>query len=106
MGGNQTGTVPKGDKNECKRSIFGEVPEWLNGPLSKSGRLEKVSGVRISPSPPKLKTAWDGCFYIGVMYEGEIQKTEPTRAKVSGSASRGREYLGFWNKVTKDFSNS
>ncbi len=33
----------------------GEVAEWLKAPLSKSGRLERVSGVRISPSPQFFK---------------------------------------------------
>ena len=35
--------------------ILGEVAEWLNAPLSKSGRPVRVSGVRISPSPPKFE---------------------------------------------------
>src|SRR5262249_48136152 len=33
----------------------GEVAEWLNAPVSKTGRPARVAGVRISPSP-LLKT--------------------------------------------------
>ena len=29
----------------------GEVAEWLNAPVSKTGRVERLAGVRISPSP-------------------------------------------------------
>ena len=28
------------------------MPEWLNGPLSKSGRAARLSWVQIPPSPP------------------------------------------------------
>ena len=31
----------------------GEVPEWLNGPVSKTGIRASVSWVRIPPSPPQ-----------------------------------------------------
>ena len=33
------------------RAIAGEVAEWLNAPVSKTGRVERLAGVRISPSP-------------------------------------------------------
>src|SRR5688500_10950626 len=36
---------------------FGEVAEWLNAPVSKTGLPARVAGVRISPSP--LNTGMD-----------------------------------------------
>ncbi len=36
-------------KNENK---YGEVAEWSNAPHSKCGLLERVTWVRIPPSPP------------------------------------------------------
>jgi len=32
-------------------ALSGEVAEWLNAPVSKTGLPERVAGVRISPSP-------------------------------------------------------
>ena len=34
----------------------GEVAEWLNAPVSKTGRPARVAGVRISPSPLSLSS--------------------------------------------------
>ena len=34
-----------------RRRIYGEVPERLNGPVSKTGWPARVTGVRIPPSP-------------------------------------------------------
>ena len=35
--------------------ITGEVAEWSKAPVSKTGRLEMVSRVRIPPSPPSVR---------------------------------------------------
>src|SRR3989344_6999881 len=35
-------------------TIYGGVPKWFNGPVSKTGRGESLSGVRISPPPPLI----------------------------------------------------
>ena len=43
---------------DCEASVsseHGEVAEWLNALASKASVPERVSGVRISPSPPSLK---------------------------------------------------
>lgn len=32
-------------------SLYGRVAEWLKAPVSKTGRLERVSRVQISPLP-------------------------------------------------------
>ena len=34
----------------------GEVPEWPNGPVSKTGEPARVPGVQIPPSPPDLRS--------------------------------------------------
>ena len=36
----------------------GEVPEWLNGPVSKTGMHASVSWVRIPPSPPESAVSY------------------------------------------------
>jgi hypothetical protein len=37
---------------ECSKRSNGEVAEWLMAPVLKTGIPERVSGVRIPPSPP------------------------------------------------------
>src|SRR3990172_12928887 len=37
----------------ARMRAVGEVPEWLNGPVSKTGIRASVSWVRIPPSPPR-----------------------------------------------------
>ena len=37
-------------------SAAGEVPEWLNGPVLKTGVRASVPWVRIPPSPPYITT--------------------------------------------------
>ncbi len=41
-----------GQTLQIKFIIYGEVLEWLNRPLSKSGKSARASWVRIPPSPP------------------------------------------------------
>jgi hypothetical protein len=39
---------------DCSKAVvFGEVAEWLMAPVLKTGIPERVSGVRIPPSPPR-----------------------------------------------------
>jgi hypothetical protein len=39
----------------CSKTVVaGEVAEWLMAPVLKTGIPERVSGVRIPPSPPVL----------------------------------------------------
>jgi hypothetical protein len=40
----------------------GEVAEWLNALASKASVPERVSGVRISPSPPSLQVREPAVF--------------------------------------------
>ncbi len=49
-----------------KKFISGGVPEWLNGPLSKSGRPERASRVQISPPPPifRIRILGDCCLAL------------------------------------------
>src|SRR5580658_5330280 len=42
-------------RNCSKTVIAGEVAEWLMAPVLKTGIPERVSGVRIPPSPPFLR---------------------------------------------------
>src|SRR6476661_3891329 len=41
-----------GTKVRCRPHPRGEVLEWLIRPVSKTGKPERASGVRIPPSPP------------------------------------------------------
>ena len=45
------GSIPPCASNN-KKLFLGEVPEWLNGPVLKTGIPVSESGVRIPPSPP------------------------------------------------------
>jgi hypothetical protein len=46
-------TRPAEPKEKCSKTIeAGEVAEWLMAPVLKTGMPERVSGVRIPPSPP------------------------------------------------------
>jgi hypothetical protein len=42
----------------------GEVAEWLMAPVLKTGIPEKVSGVRIPPSPPVLSSRWSRVDFL------------------------------------------
>ncbi len=46
---------------------------WLKAPHSKRGKLERVSGVQISPSPPSLAGASYGGQSPQVDREGELK---------------------------------
>lgn len=51
----------------AERQTQGSVPEWLNGPHSKCGIPERVSGVRILPLP-------HGSEHINILICGEDEK--------------------------------
>ena len=42
-----------------KKACAGEVPEWLNGAVSKTVERLRVPGVRIPPSPPFILANFD-----------------------------------------------
>src|SRR5574341_438780 len=57
--------------------ISGEVPERLNGPVSKTGIRASVSRVRIPPSPPETTTPPRGASLFleeGVWAETRVQR--------------------------------
>jgi hypothetical protein len=46
--------LPRATDETAYCSSSGEVAEWLMAPVLKTGIPERVSGVRIPPSPPDL----------------------------------------------------
>ena len=62
--------------------LHGEVPEWSNGPDSKSGVRSPVPWVRIPPSPPEKSKAplWGLLFFSPSVVEDE-SPVRPTRQR-------------------------
>ena len=52
--GGYDSTRPIKIESVVKLYVAGEVAEWLMAPVLKTGIPERVSGVRIPPSPPVL----------------------------------------------------
>jgi hypothetical protein len=51
------------DTARCSKAVVvpGEVAEWLMAPVLKTGIPERVSGVRIPPSPPDFPNPCSFC---------------------------------------------
>jgi hypothetical protein len=78
---------------DCKNAISGEVAEWLMAPVLKTGIPEKVSGVRIPPSPPDFVTEQrSGAYWFAVGVERLF------RVLISDSFTRGLLLLKAFQK--------
>lgn len=71
---------------------FGEVLEWMNRPLSKSGRSARASWVRIPPSPLRRKLPlYRVIFLYLVRWDSEVRKKKRTGAAFSFRTGREAE---------------
>jgi hypothetical protein len=66
----------------------GEVAEWLMAPVLKTGIPERVSGVRIPPSPPLLSASYaDLALVIKPELENDLRTKLPFLVEPDGQLS-------------------
>ncbi len=71
LGGNHAATVLHDNTK-----YIGEVAEWSNAPVSKTGKPERVSRVQIPPSPPVSEEGWQSgrMHHLGKVAYGKLYR--------------------------------
>ena len=76
---------------DCSKTVVvGEVAEWLMAPVLKTGIPERVSGVRIPPSPPD--------FLLSSIQQRELRSIRAGRDP-RGHCPRALPHKRFYEKV-------